>query len=617
MKRHSFTALLLFLLLFQPSFSRASAPQWVQVSSPNFTLYTDAGEKKGRHLLDQFERMRWVFQTLFPRNSAGAASPIEVFATRDERGFQALEPEAYLAKGQLHLGGLFLRTPDRNYILVRLDIENDQHPFAIVFHEYTHFEFSADAGWMPLWLNEGLAQFFETTEIRDKNVRLGVESPDSIMALRQSGLMPLPVLLKVDFTSPYYHQEQKGSIFYAESWALTHMLMIDDRVHKTAHLDDYMRLVSQHQDPVAAAEQVWGDLIKLQTALSYYIQKNIYSTLILNSAAAPIDESSYTVRPVTPVEADAERAGVLVSVGRFEDARSLLDSVLKQDPNNAIACEEMGMLALRQNDHAEALKWFAQAVKLDSKSYFAHYYFAMMTLSANGSSDPQVEASLRQAIALNPGFAPAYNELAMYYGMRREHLDDALQLITKAVQLDPATVGYRINAASVLSEMGRFDEADKVLKAALKVARNPQEAAMVESRIEQAMQPHATRAQRDRTPVLGEAAGSPQVIVVNKQPPPRHPTEPPTGPKHYAQGVIRNVVCSYPSVLEFQVVSPGKTVSVYINDFYKLEVTASGFTPTGNISPCYDFEGRPAKVEYAESSDKTVDGQVTSVELHK
>jgi tetratricopeptide (TPR) repeat protein len=610
-------ALATLLLLFVPHPARASAPQWVQVSSPNFTLYTDAGEKNGRHLLDQFERMRWVFQTLFPRNNAADAAPIEVFATRDERGFQALEPEAYLAKGQLHLGGLFLKTPDRNYILVRLDVANDQHPFAIVYHEYTHFEFSASSAWMPLWLNEGLAQFFENSEIRDKDIRMGEPSTESVMALRQSGLIPLPVLLKVDATSPYYHQEQKGSIFYAESWALTHMLMIDDRLHRTSHLDDYMRLLSQHQDPAAAAQQVWGDLNKLQTALALYIQNRAYTVFVLHSAAAPIDESSYTVRPVSPVEADAERAGVLVSVGRFADARTLLESVLKEDPNNARACEQMGMMALRQNDHAEALKWFAQAVKFDSKSYLAQYYFAMMTLSESGSGDPQVEASLRQAIALNPRFAPAYNELAMDYGMRREHLDEALQLITKAVQLDPATVAYRLNAASLLAEMGRFDESDKVLQAALKAARNSEEASMIENRIQQAAQFQAARTRPDRTPELGEPAASPQVVVVNKTPPPKHPTEPPTGPKHYAQGVIKNVACSYPSILEFQVVSPAKTVSVYINDFYKLEVSALGFTPTGSINPCTDFEGRPVKIQYAESSDKTVDGQVISVELHK
>jgi tetratricopeptide (TPR) repeat protein len=612
-KRLAVAALLLLLL---PSPSRASAPQWLEVSSPHFTLYTDGGEKKGRHVLDQFERMRWVFRTLFP-NVNDPVSPVIVIATRDKQGFQALEPAPYLAKGQIVLGGLFLKTQDQNYVLVRLDVENEEHPFAIVYHEYTHFEFSASIGWMPLWLNEGMAQFFENSEIRDKDVRMGEPSTESVMALRQSGLIPLPVLLKVDATSPYYHQEQKGTLFYAESWALTHMLMIDDRLHKTAHLDDYMRLLAQHQDPVAAAQQVWDDLKKLETALFYYIQKNSYTVLVLNSAAAPIDESSWTVRALAPAEADAVRAGVLVSVGRFADARSMLDSVLKQDPNNALACEDMGMLALRQNDQAEARKWYAQAVKLDSKSYLAHYYFAAMSMSQGSSEDADVESSLRQAIALNPTFAPAYNQLAMYYGMRHEHMDDALKLITKAVQLDPASIGYRLNAASVLEGMGHFEEAEKVLQTALKVARNPQDASMVQERISQVAQISASMAQRGNAVVSAEPAGSPQVVVVNKETGPKHPTEPPTGPKHTAEGVIKGVTCGYPSTLEFQVVSPKKTVSVYTNNYYQLEVSALGFTPTGSISPCSDFEGRSAKVQYAESSDKTVDGQVISVELHK
>lgn len=612
MKRLALTC----LLLFATSLSHASSPQWVQVSSPHFSLYTDAGEKKGRHLLDQFERMRWVFRTLFP-NVNDPVSPIVVFATRDQQGFQALEPAVYLAKGQIKLGGLFLKTQDQNYVLVRLDVENEEHPFAIVYHEYTHFEFSGAMGYMPLWLNEGLAQFFENSEIRNKDVRMGEPSAESVMALRQSGLIPLPVLLKVDATSPYYHQEQKGTLFYAESWALTHMLMIDDRTHKTTHLNEYLKLLAQHQDPVTAAQQIWGDLKKLETALDSYIQNRVYMELVLNSAAAPIDESTYTVRALSPVDADAARAGVLVGVGRFTDARALLDSVLKRDPENAQACEDMGMLALRQGDQAEARKWYAQAVKFDSKSYFAHFYFAMTTMSEGGSDSADVESSLRQAIALNPTFAPAYDQLAMYYGMRHENMDEALKLITKAVQLDPANVGFRLNAASVLSEMGNFDEAQPVLQAALKVARNPQEAEMVQERINQAAQFQAARAQRDRTAELNESTGSSQIIVVNKETPPRHPTEAPTGPKHSAEGVIKSVACSYPSVLEFQVVSPKKTVSVYTNNYFELEVTALGFNPTGSINPCSDFEGRPAKVQYAESSDKTVDGQVVSVELHK
>jgi hypothetical protein len=80
---------------------------------------------------------------------------------------------------------------------------------------------------------------------------------------------------------------------------------------------------------------------------------------------------------------------------------------------------------------------------------------------------------------------------------------------------------------------------------------------------------------------------------------------------------MRAVSCSYPSVLEFKIEGTKKSVSVYTNNYFKLELSALGFTPAGDMNPCKDFEGRKARVQYAEVSDKTVDGQVIAVELHK
>ena len=45
----------------------ASSEAWLQLRSPHFTVVTDANEKQARHIAGQFERMRWVFQTLFPK----------------------------------------------------------------------------------------------------------------------------------------------------------------------------------------------------------------------------------------------------------------------------------------------------------------------------------------------------------------------------------------------------------------------------------------------------------------------------------------------------------------------------------------------------------------------
>src|SRR6202050_5723004 len=97
----------------------AASEAWLQLQSPHFTVVTDANEKQGRHIADQFERMRWVFQTLFPKLNVDPIAPIRVIAVRNQRGFQPREPEAYRAKGTVNLAGLFLRNTDKNYILLR------------------------------------------------------------------------------------------------------------------------------------------------------------------------------------------------------------------------------------------------------------------------------------------------------------------------------------------------------------------------------------------------------------------------------------------------------------------------------------------------------------------
>ena len=55
------------ILLTASSTSFAAGDQWLEVHSPHFTLYSDASEKQARHTLDQLERMRWLYQTLFPK----------------------------------------------------------------------------------------------------------------------------------------------------------------------------------------------------------------------------------------------------------------------------------------------------------------------------------------------------------------------------------------------------------------------------------------------------------------------------------------------------------------------------------------------------------------------
>jgi tetratricopeptide (TPR) repeat protein len=606
---------------------------WLQVQSPHFVVLTDSSEKQARRLAAQFEQMRSVFHMIMPNAGSEAGSPIVVLALKDRKGFQALEPSAYLVKGQLDLAGYFLSAPDKNYILLRLDAEGE-HPFATVYHEYTHY-MMRKATWLPLWLNEGLAEFYQNTDIHDKDVLLGQPSPDNILYLRQNRLLPLATLLKVDHSSPYYHDEQKGSVFYAESWALTHYIEVTDRQKNTHRLTDYAQLLIKGEDPVTAAQHAFGDLNQLQKLLQDYVQQGSFNMFKMNTAVT-VDTASFQARPVSGPEADAVRADVLVYNQRTKEAQALLETSLRDDPNNALAHETMGFLKFRENDIPAAKKWYSEAVQLDSHSYLAHYYFAAMSLqSGDHGQDAAIESSLRTSIKLNPAFAPSYDTLANFYAAQDEKLNEAHMLNIQAIQIEPENLSYRLNAANVLTRQKQYISALGVLKAALPVAKTQVEDEMVQSRIKQlerlqASIDHAgtqTTQTGDTTPErsLGQAETGKTVVfrrvdgkIIGKaEDKPDYPTEDSKGAQHTIKGVLHDIRCSYPTVLSLSMDQAGKPITLYTNNYYKVVFTTANYEPEGDIKPCTGIEDMKATVKYAEVSDKTVAGQILSIELSK
>ena len=611
-------------LLFVALFSAVLAPardkeeSWVQVRSPHFVVVTNSNEKQGRRVADQFERMRSVFHKLFPHLQIDPSTPIIVLAIRDEKNFRALEPAAYLAKGQLKLGGLFLRTPDKNYVLMRLDAEGD-HPYAVIYHEYTHLLLSKIEA-LPLWLNEGLAEFYENTEIRDKDALLGVPVTENVLLLRQSRLLPMATLFTVDSSSPYYHEENKGSIFYAESWALTHYMELKDLRNKTQHLANYLELLGQNVDAVTAASRAFGDLKQLQSDVEGYIRRESFDGLKL-PVTTEVDDSAFQTQALGASQADALRADFLAYNERTDDARALLDRILKEDPNNVSAHETMGYMAFRQGRREEARNWYAQAVILDSQSFLAHYYFAVMSMNgAVGPADEErVEASLRTSIKLNPSFAPSYDALAVFLGQRHRNLDDAHMMAVNAVQLEPANLGYRLNTANVLLQMGRGKDAVAVIQNAMHMAKTPQETAMASSLLEQAER-YAQALEQNRQLYEQISAGTAQVTSAGTVPesegaamPPPEETVP-TGPHHLLVGVLKDVHCNAPA-MDLDVVTKGKTTGLHTGNYFKVQYSVLNVAVKGELNPCVDLEGRPAKVEYVESANKQA--VVLSIEIHK
>jgi tetratricopeptide (TPR) repeat protein len=613
MCKRSFLLVSLFLPVLATA--RDKPENWVEVRSPHFSVISNSNEKQARRVADQFERMRSVFHTLFPKIPIDTLGSITVLAIKDEKDFRELEPAAYLAKGQLKLGGLFLRGADKNYVLLRLDAEG-QHPYAVVYHEYTHLLLSK-AEWMPLWLNEGLAEFYQNTNISEKEVELGEPSPENLYLLRKNPLLPLAALFTVDRTSPYYHEENKGSIFYGESWALTHYLEMKDYRDKTNRVTDYAQLLAQKVDAVTAATRAFGDLKQLQSALEGYVQQGTFQYLKM-PGATDVDDAAFQAQALATPQADAVRADFLAYNERTADARALLDRILQEDPNNVLAHETMGFLEFRERHLDEARKWYAQAVKLDSQSYLAHYYFAAIAMNGpvDATEEAQVESSLRASIKLNPNFAPSYDRLATFLALRHRNLDEARMMALSAVELEPGNLAYRMDTANVLLQMERGKDAVTVIRNAMHLASSPQETAMAEEFLRHAEEYAVAQEQSLHfSEQMKKEATTPAIEADVTASPPAHDERLPSGPHHFAVGVLKNVHCTTPS-MDLNVVSSSKTVDLHANNYFKIEYSSLGVTLRGNLNPCADLEGRAAKVEYVDSASKGP-ATVVAIEIHK
>ncbi|MGD0923338.1 MAG: DUF1570 domain-containing protein [Terriglobia bacterium] len=630
-------ARLLLVFLFASAVCPATPekPQkWLEVRGPHFTVVTNGNEKQARRVIGQFERIREVFHTALPRLKVDTSAPIIVMAAKDEKTFEALEPEAWKQRGQMKRGGFFVRGAEKNLVLLRLDLEGAEL-YHTVFHEYTHLLVNQNVKTLPLWLDEGLAEFYGNTRILDKEVELGYPSADHVQFLRYYTLMPMETLFKVDQASPYYNEEHKSSVFYAQSWAFVHYLMVVRTKQSDNPLLTFLSLLDQDVEPGEAANRAFGDLKRLQGELDDYIHQAAYKFLKLKTAVSE-EDLSLPARELTGAESAALRGDFLAHQREFTRARALLEEALRQDPGNALAHESLGFIDLRQEHLAEAKKWFSEAVKLDSRSYLAHYYHAMLTEREGQDALhlAEAEASLRRATELNNQFAPAYAALASVMGNQGKDLKGAFAMARRAIQLEPGIQGYHLVAASLLMQMGNVAEARQMAERLVSTAKTPEDrknAEMLLANIAQYQryqedQKKAEEQARAETEEferqLAEARKRVAERAQEEQPPqPETPAGQPApaakGKPGWSTGTIVAVSCNAPPALELTLQGTLRKLRLHAGNYFKIELVMTTWKLPEGFNPCQHLQGHTAAVSYRSFDGSTYDGEIVSVEVRK
>ena len=266
-------------------------------------------------------------------------------------------------------------------------------------------------------------------------------------------MLPLRTLFAVDAKSPYYNESDKQSIFYAQSWALLHYLILNRNPQRVSQVTKFLELLSA-KVPVETAfpEAFQTTFEKMEDELRRYVSQDRYPIVRGHFERKLENASELMAKPVSEAEAQAYLGDLMVHSNRLE-AESYLQNALRLDPNLALAHAALGMLRFRQNRLEEARSSLERAVAANYENYLIHYYYALVLARpsqdevhlGSGFSEEtaqKIRSELKRAIALRPDFPESYNLLAFINLVTNTDVDESIKMLRQALVTSPGRIDF-------------------------------------------------------------------------------------------------------------------------------------------------------------------------------
>jgi tetratricopeptide (TPR) repeat protein len=179
-----------------------------------------------------------------------------------------------------------------------------------------------------------------------------------------------------------------------------------------------------------------------------------YDLATQSYAAVPADDPSFFI-------AEVGRAETLRKSGKAEASIEVLQALTRSHAEVLGVHVALGDALRREERFAEAIVAYDAAMALIAVPEMQHWTIVYSRgVSHEQSGDwPKAEADFRQALALNPNQPQVLNYLGYSFVDRGENLDEALQLIERAVAAEPQA-GYIVDSlAWAYFRLGRFEDA--------------------------------------------------------------------------------------------------------------------------------------------------------------
>lgn len=438
--------------------------KWIVVRSKHFVFISSAGEPRTRSIAADLETLAAALTNLSPQFRSAADAPTRIFLftrTRESRPYF----EMLLDRRDANVTGVFVSQKSGGAMFLNATYSCDDRTS---FHELVHYLISNSDSRPPLWLEEGLAEYFSNAEIRNGTLYGGVRLRRHIDILRTRKILPLAKLFSIRRDSDTYNLAEGQAIFYAESWAVVDWLMRNGGRDGAAFYD-FLHDVQQRVPVETALQKHYGrSLREMETSLHSYLLRRPDFTLTLR---VPQTEAATEAMPL-------DRAGLLVELGRFlagieemkEEAALHFRGALQANPRHARALAGLGRfdeaLAADPND-TEICVEYAEALMKDQMGALAQ-----ATEVSDIAAFRKARDLAQRAVDLGDNGARALGALGTSYIVESD-LAPGIAALERAHALLPSRTDYALHLFALYRRTGDRARAAPLF-ARLEAARNAQ-----------------------------------------------------------------------------------------------------------------------------------------------
>lgn len=179
-----------------------------------------------------------------------------------------------------------------------------------------------------------------------------------------------------------------------------------------------------------------------------------YDLAITEYRAVPDQDPAYHA-------AELGRADALRRSGKVDQAIEVLEQLARSHNQLAVVHSTLGDVLRRQEKFAEAIEAYDRAVERVPDNRRARWvlFYSRGIAHERSGNDAASEADFRAALSINPEQPQVLNYLGYSMVEQKRNLDEALDMIERAVAASPDS-GYIVDSLGwVLFRLGRYEEA--------------------------------------------------------------------------------------------------------------------------------------------------------------